>query len=112
MTGSARARRSLAALTVAGTVALAGCASSDRPRLQAAPSTAPLPPTTLHPTTTTTTVAPLPPPASKVPVPHVSGPVHGGEPDAPVNAMPATWSEQHGYFEREFFVAGDARDFS
>lgn len=112
MSGSARARRSLAALTVAGVVALAGCASSDRPQLQAAPSTAPLPPTTLHPTTTTTTVAPLPPPASKVPVPRVSGPVRGGQPDAPVNAMPATWSQQYGYFEQEFFVEGRARDYS
>jgi len=112
MTCSARARRSLAALTVAGTVALAACASADRPHLQAAPPTSALPPVTFHPTTTTTTVAPLPPPASKVPVPHVTGPIHGGTPDAPVDAMPATWSEQYGYIEQEFFVDGHARDFS
>lgn len=111
MACSARARRWLA-LIGAGAVALAACASPDRPRLQAAPPTSALPPTTLHPTTTTTTVAPLPPPASTVPVPHVTGPVRGGVPDVPVNAMPATWSQRYGYFEQEFFVEGTARDFS
>ncbi len=43
-----------------------------------------------------------------VSVPIVSGPVTGGSPDIPVNAMPADLKKQYNYSEKEFFISGIA----
>ncbi len=40
--------------------------------------------------------------------PLVSGPVTGGHPDVPANAMPAGLAQRYGYDEREYFVSGRA----
>jgi hypothetical protein len=40
--------------------------------------------------------------------PTVTGPVTGGEHDAPFNAMPGDIGERYGYVEEEYFLAGEA----
>ena len=41
-------------------------------------------------------------------VPTVTGPISGGTPDVPVNAMPTDLERQYGYSEREYFFSGIA----
>jgi hypothetical protein len=45
---------------------------------------------------------------SPVPSPTITGPVTGGTPDVPANAMPASLKDQYHYTEREYFIAGTA----
>jgi hypothetical protein len=40
--------------------------------------------------------------------PQVTGPVTGGQPDVPVNAMPSKLEQQYGYSENEYFIEGTA----
>ncbi|HEV7762078.1 MAG TPA: alpha/beta hydrolase domain-containing protein [Acidimicrobiales bacterium] len=49
-----------------------------------------------------------PVPGADVAHPTVTGPVTGGEHDAPFNAMPGDIGERYGYVEDEYFLAGDA----
>jgi hypothetical protein len=43
-----------------------------------------------------------------VAIPKVTGPVTGGHPDIPVNAMPAYLKKKYHYSEKEFFIQGTA----
>jgi Alpha/beta hydrolase domain len=90
--------RRFTTIVVACVVAAAGCSSSSH-RSSTTSSSAP------SPTPTTTRIAP---PNSPVAVPTVTGPISGGTPDVPVNAMPTQYEKQFGYSEREYFFAGTA----
>ena len=88
--------RVLAVLVLLAAIAVAGCASSSH---ESSPLTKPSP-------SSTTTARVLP--VSAVRVPTVSGPIVGGTPDVPMNAMPTALKKQFGYSEREYFFAGTA----
>ncbi len=60
--------------------------------------------TTASPTPTTAVA----PPKSPIAVPTVTGPISGGTPNVPVNAMPAQYEKQFGYSEKEYFFSGTA----
>jgi hypothetical protein len=45
---------------------------------------------------------------ASVAIPRVTGPVTGGDPDVPANAMPEPLLKQYHYSEREFFIQGTA----
>jgi hypothetical protein len=49
---------------------------------------------------------------SAVAVPRLSGPVTGGSPDIPMNAMLASYKSQYGYRETEFFLQGTATSYN
>ncbi len=46
--------------------------------------------------------------SSPVARPTITGPVTGGTPDVPANAMPTAWKDQYHYTEQEYFIAGTA----
>jgi hypothetical protein len=81
-----------AAVVLVCVLAAAGCSSS---KDKSASTTSP--PTTVKPA-----------PTSSVTVPTVSGPITGGSPDVPVNAMPTALAKKYGYSEREYFFSGTA----
>ena len=97
----ARARSiRVAAVSAAAGLALvggAGCSSSSK-----------------HATTTpSSSTTPAAPPSTRplnrsVAVPTVTGPVTGGSPDIPMNAMLASYKSEYGYQETEFFMQGTA----
>ena len=89
--------RGVAAFGVLVVVAASGCSSSGKPAASAS-------------STSTTAAAPAPtrPPNRAVAVPKVTGPVAGGTPDIPMNAMLASYKTQYGYNEAEYFIEGTA----
>jgi hypothetical protein len=84
------------ALVCALAAAAAACSSSSKHSS----------PTTSKPTVTPTTVRM--PPTSPIAVPTVTGPISGGTPNVPVNAMPTQYEKQFGYSEKEYFFSGTA----
>lgn len=60
-----------------------------------------------NPQPATTTVAPRAP-SDAVAIPKVTGPVTGGTPDLPVNAMLVAYKTRYGYSENEYFIEGTA----
>ena len=82
---------SIAVMSVLG----AACSSSSKPATKASSTTAPARPAT-KPVNTT------------VAVPTVTGPVTGGDPDIPMNAMLASYKSEYGYQESEYFMQGTA----
>jgi len=89
--------RRLVTLALLGVLAAGACSSSK-------PSSAPTSTNGPAPSTTTAKTAPNSPTA----VPTVIGPVSGGTPDLPVNAMPTEFATKYGYSEREYFFTGTA----
>jgi hypothetical protein len=89
--------RRMTTVVLACAIAAAGCSSSSNRS---------------SPTTSKSTPPPAPtvpaPPASPVAVPTVTGPISGGTPNVPVNAMPTSYEKQFGYSEKEYFFAGKA----
>jgi Alpha/beta hydrolase domain len=49
--------------------------------------------------------------ASSVAVPTVTGPIAGGKPDVPVNAVPPRLLVRYGYSEKEYFLSGTATSY-
>jgi hypothetical protein len=91
-------------LTTIGLVcvfAVAACSSSSK---HSSPTSGQSP----APSTSPPTTGPIAPPNSPVAIPTVTGPITGGTPDVPVNAMPTQFEKQYGYSEREYFFAGTA----
>jgi hypothetical protein len=88
--------RRLASIVVIGAVVATGCSSSHH--------TATTLPKGLAPKTGEIVV----PPESPVARPTVTGPIKGGSPNVPVNAMPTGFAKQYGYSEREYFFSGTA----
>jgi hypothetical protein len=95
MTGN-NVRRVAAVIAMSALVA-GGCSSSTH-KTSAPTSVSPTP----------TTAAPTVAPKSPVAVPTVTGPVSGGTPNVPVNAMPTQFETEYGYSEREYFFGGTA----
>jgi hypothetical protein len=94
--------RRLATAVLVSVLAAAGCSSSSSHRSSSTTVTG------SNPAPTSTTAARVTPPSSPVAVPTVTGPVTGGTPDVPVNAMPTDLEKQYGYSEREYFFGGTA----
>jgi hypothetical protein len=88
-------RATIAVASVLALLAVAGCDSSSK--------TANPTPTTRAPATET--VRPF---NTAVAVPKVIGPITGGSPDIPVNAMLASYKSKYGYQESEYFMQGTA----
>jgi hypothetical protein len=86
-----------AAVFVIGALAATGCSSSHKSSSTTATS---------KPTAATS--KPTPAPKSPVAVPTVTGPITGGSPDLPVNAMPRDLATKYGYSESEYFFSGTA----
>ena len=86
---------------VVGALLLAGCTSSSG---KASGKSS----TTENGSTATPTTTRIAAPNSPVAVPTVAGPVTGGEPDVPVNAMPTEFAKQYGYAEKEYYFSGRA----
>ena len=86
---------------VVGALLLAGCTSSSG---KASDTSS----TTENGSTATPTTTRIAAPNSPVAVPTVAGPVTGGEPDVPVNAMPTEFATQYGYAEKEYYFSGKA----
>jgi Alpha/beta hydrolase domain len=55
-----------------------------------------------------TTTAPPRAASAVVAVPTISGPISGGTPDIPMNAMTASYKPTYDYSEHEYFIAGNA----
>ena len=92
-----KARRSTLAVVVVAALALTACSSS-------APGASR--PTTSSPSSTasgSTAAA-----SSPVARPRVTGPLHGGTPDVPANAMPTAWKQQYHYTENDYEISGTA----
>lgn len=92
-------RVSVLAVCVAAAMAVSAC-SSGAGKPTSAPATSPV--------TAPETVTSQRPPNTAVARPTVTGPVTGGQPDIPTNAMLASYKQQFGYQESEYFVAGTA----
>ena len=93
-----KVRAAIASASVLALVCAGGCSSSSKQ--------------TAAPPSTTTAVTPSTRPVSPaVAVPTVVGPVTGGTPDLPVNAMLASYKSQYGYRENEFFMQGTATSY-
>jgi hypothetical protein len=93
-------RVAIATLSALALVSAAGCSSSAK---QATPTT---------PSTTATATTPATRPLNTaVAVPTITGPVTGGTPDIPMNAMLASYKSQYGYQENEFFMQGTATSY-
>jgi hypothetical protein len=60
------------------------------------------------PPTPTTVATPARPASATVAIPTITGPVSGGSPDIPMNAMLASYKRQYGYSENEYFISGTA----
>ncbi|HEX4493520.1 MAG TPA: alpha/beta hydrolase domain-containing protein [Acidimicrobiia bacterium] len=88
--------RRFASVMLVGAIVAAGCSSSHHTA------------TTLPKGLTPKTGELVAPPASPVARPTVAGPVTGGTPDIPVNAMPTGFAKQYGYSEHEYFFSGTA----
>jgi len=88
-----------AILTVAVAVAVlaTGCSASRKPAAASSTTTSGLPPT-----------RPL---NTAIARPSVSGPVTGGAPEIPMNAMLASYAAQYGYREAEYFIQGTATSY-
>jgi hypothetical protein len=85
-------RRQLVVVTVVFVAFVAACSSSAK-----------------HSAPTPTTVAlPARPASATVAIPTITGPVSGGSPDVPMNAMLASYKTQYGYAENEYFISGTA----
>ena len=91
-------RAAIASLGVLALVSAAGCSSSAK---QGTPTTPPS-------TSGTPATRPL---NTAVAVPTVTGPVTGGTPDIPMNAMLASYKSKYGYRENEFFMQGTATSY-
>jgi hypothetical protein len=91
--------RTLTMFALVCVVAAAACSSSSK---HASPST------TAPASTSSPTTGLIAPPNSPVAIPTVTGPISGGTPDVPVNAMPTQFERQYGYSEREYFFSGTA----
>jgi hypothetical protein len=89
----ARARNRLVVACVVGLLA-AGCSSGARSADSGAGPT--------------TSAAPVVQPGLSVARPTITGPVSGGTPDLPVNALPAGLAARYGYTEKEYFLEGTA----
>ena len=94
-----KTRPAIAALSVLALAWAGGCSSSSKPATKSST------PTTIAPPPTTPSTRPL---NSAVAVPQVIGPVTGGNPDIPMNAMLASYKSQYGYRESEYFLQGTA----
>jgi hypothetical protein len=92
--------RRLTTIALVCVFAAAACSSSSK---HSSPSSTGSAPSTAPPTT-----GPIAPPNSPVAIPTVTGPISGGTPDVPVNAMPTQLEKQYGYSEREYFFSGTA----
>ena len=90
-------RVAITAVSVLALVAAAGCSSSSK-QSQSTPST----------TTATTPARAL---NTAVAIPKVIGPIAGGTPDIPMNAMLASYKSRYGYQEHEYFMQGTATSY-
>ena len=95
--------RAVIAAAVIVLVSAAGCSSSSKHATS--------------PSSTTTTPSPSTAPIARplntaVAVPTVVGPVTGGTPDIPMNAMLASYKAAYGYQEAEFFMEGTATSYN
>jgi hypothetical protein len=97
-------RAAIAIVSVVAVVAATGCSSSSK-QSESSPSES-SPATT---STVSTVTRPLNP---AVAAPKVTGPVTGGNPDIPMNAMLASYKTQYGYKETEFFIQGTATSYN
>ncbi len=93
-----KVRVASASVAVVALLGAAGCSSSSKPAASPASSAG-------GTTTTTPAVRPL---NTAVAVPTVTGPVTGGTPDIPMNAMLASYKSAYGYRESEYFMQGTA----
>jgi hypothetical protein len=94
MGATVNTRAAIATASVLALLVAAGCDSAKAP--------------VARPPSPTASTSPAKPLNTAVAIPTVTGPVTGGTPDIPVNAMLASYKSKYGYKETEFFMQGIA----
>ena len=92
-------RATIVTASVLALLVAAGCESANAPVAR-------------PPSTTAPTSQPARPLNTAVAIPTVTGPVTGGTPDIPMNAMLASYKTTYGYKETEYFMSGTATSYN